>query len=111
MYQYQLDEMANVIARKIAVVYDVFAGDEIEENVLDLKKHIQAALEEYWAGKIALVWCIEDVLDKADELGIALSNEEAENILDDIFDHHDCEMGVSWVTLGCAIEDYPRNGE
>jgi len=109
MYQHHLDEMANVITNKLADASESFVLDN--SMLFDLYKYVRAALEEYWADKMALVWHIDDVFVKAGELGIALSNEEAKNILGDILDHHDCEMGVSWLTLGIAIQDYPRNGE
>jgi len=109
MYQHHLDDMADAIANKLSNVYGDFDLDE--NGISDLCKHIRAALAEYWADKMALVWCGSDVLEQADELGITLSNEEAKNILDNILDHHDCEMGVSWLTLRCAIEDYPRNDD
>jgi len=109
MYQHHLDDMADVIANKLSIVFFDLGLDK--DEISDLRKHIQAALGEYWADKMALVWCVNDVLEQADELGIALSDKEAKSILDDILDHHDCEMGVSWLTLRCAIEDYPKSDD
>jgi hypothetical protein len=55
------------------------------------------------------LWMTDDVIGYAkNEMGgINVTYEEAENILDDIHDHVDNEMGITWLTIQCAIEDYP----
>ncbi|MBI2836121.1 MAG: DUF1380 family protein [Chloroflexi bacterium] len=51
------------------------------------------------------IWCEEDVLGKAEELGYLCTKEEAQEILDDIHQHIDCELGITWDTLACYIQD------
>ncbi len=52
------------------------------------------------------IWCIDDVTGTADEIGVKLTVDEANEILDDIDRHIDCDLGITWVTIKCAIEDY-----
>jgi hypothetical protein len=51
------------------------------------------------------IWCEEDVLGRAKEMGIKITRKKVQEILDDIEQHHDAELGISWMTLDCAIED------
>jgi hypothetical protein len=51
------------------------------------------------------IWCEEDVLGRAKELGKKITRKQAQDILDDIERHHDAELGISWTTLDCAIQD------
>jgi hypothetical protein len=38
-------------------------------------------------------------------MGIEITRKQAQEILDDIEQHHDAELGISWMTLDCAIQD------
>lgn len=51
------------------------------------------------------IWCEADVLGRAKELGKKITRKQAQEILDDIEQHHDAELGISWDTLDCAIQD------
>ena len=53
----------------------------------------------------APVWVEEDVLGRACEMGIPITREQAQTILDDLEDNHDCELGITWAAIDCAIED------
>jgi tetratricopeptide (TPR) repeat protein len=58
-------------------------------------------------------WTAEDVIGYAknemDEEEVTL--EEANNILDDMEDHCDPELGVTWLTIQNAIEEYPLSND
>jgi hypothetical protein len=51
------------------------------------------------------IWCEEDVLGRAEERGIKLNQHQAQEILDTIDSKQDCELGISWDTLDCYIDD------
>lgn len=53
----------------------------------------------------APIWCEDDVLGRAKDLGKKVTRQQAREILDDIERHHDCELGITWMTLDCAIEN------
>jgi Ca2+-binding EF-hand superfamily protein len=50
-------------------------------------------------------WQIGDVLHMAEEMGEKVTNDEAQEILDEIEDNIDSEMGVSWDNIRSGIED------
>jgi hypothetical protein len=52
------------------------------------------------------IWCEEDVIGRAKELGIKLTTEEAQAILDEIDRKQDCSLGINWDTLDYFIQDY-----
>ena len=62
-------------------------------------------LERYWSDKIAIVWTVEDVHRAANEREIALTAEEANQVLRHVFDHHDAQCGIKWEDLTNRIED------
>ena len=52
-----------------------------------------------------IVWSVEDVLEKAEELKVKISHKEAEEILDKIESEHDATVGISWDTISIYIFD------
>jgi hypothetical protein len=90
MYDYMLDEMALAVSRKCHA---------------DLHQ-VMAALCEYWQDKIAHVWEVADLLECAARAGKPITRADAGCLLDQIFDHLDSELGITWLTLEVALEDY-----
>lgn len=39
-------------------------------------------------------------------MSVKLSIDDANNIIDNIERHIDCEYGITWETIKCSIEDY-----
>lgn len=54
---------------------------------------------------VAHIWQPEDVIMRADERGIEITQEEAEDAILDIEHHLDCELGITWITIDCAIDN------
>jgi hypothetical protein len=50
-------------------------------------------------------WQIGDVLHMAEEMDEKVTNDEAQEILEEIEDNIDSEMGVSWDNIRSGIED------
>jgi Ca2+-binding EF-hand superfamily protein len=50
-------------------------------------------------------WQIGDVLHMAEEMEEKVTKEEAQEILEEIEDNIDSEMGVSWTSIRVGIED------
>ena len=69
------------------------------------REEVVAALYAYWAGKMAIVWDRSDVLGKAWARGKLLTNEQADDLLNDLRRHHDPELGVTWTTIECALDE------
>jgi len=58
-------------------------------------------------GHVAVaIWSREDVIGRAKEKGITLTDKETDEILDDIDRHHDATLGITWDTIDCAIDDW-----
>jgi hypothetical protein len=55
------------------------------------------------------IWCEEDVLGRAKEQGKKITREQAQEILDTIDRKQDCELGITWDTLDCYIDEAIEN--
>ena len=61
-------------------------------------------LSNYWADKIAVIWCTDDVHGIQDDFDqetekSSLTDEQAQEILLSAFENHDCNNGITWETL------------
>ena len=51
------------------------------------------------------IWSIEDVITRAKERKISVTKKQAENILDDIEDHHEATLGINWDTIDSKLDE------
>lgn len=65
--------------------------------------------KKYWHDKIAVVWSIQDVIDRASERGLDLDTEAATSILKDMHRHHDAQMGINWETVDAYIDQFEQD--
>ena len=66
----------------------------IESNDMEAVKELFAR---YLSGKqVFIVWDIDDVLERANEFGKAVTEKQARDILALCEDRHDCNYGISW---------------
>jgi len=76
---------------------------------------VQKSLADYWADKIAVVWDIDDVKDTMaewHEVEIdAISDETALEVLQTVFEQHDCNFGINWGTIRVTALDMKRLDE
>jgi hypothetical protein len=63
-------------------------------------------LERFWADKMALVWDVQDVHTAANERELALTNQEAIKVLQELHHYHNKQYGIKWEDLTCYIEEY-----
>ena len=66
-------------------------------------------IEEIERTQISHIWCVEDVLDAASELGVTLTEDQACEVLGIVEDEIDCEIGVNWNVIRSAVQWYVRN--
>ena len=62
-----------------------------------------------WNGKqhvAVAIWCEDDVLGRAKELGLKCSRARASEIIDEIDRKQDCSLGITWVTIDCFLQEY-----
>jgi hypothetical protein len=55
---------------------------------------------------IEIRWSTEDVLMQADNMNIELTEEQADDILDNILHHHDACVGINWEVIEFHIDNY-----
>lgn len=63
------------------------------------KKACQVLKEECWTDKIADVWSIEEVKERAEENGITITDDEARDILVQLDDDYDANDGINWEVI------------
>ena len=63
-------------------------------------------MREYWTDRIAVSWTTSDVLDRAEQKGITLSEDKAKEILQTILRRHDAEIGINWDVIDANIDMY-----
>ncbi|HKJ40076.1 MAG TPA: hypothetical protein VJ972_14965 [Anaerolineales bacterium] len=93
MNDYMLEEMAETIAKEMSVDHN-----DVLRN-----------LHRYWADKIAPVWQADDVLEAALNIGKPITRQDAVQVLKDLFEGHDAELGITWMTLDVALQEYHLN--
>ena len=71
---------------------------EAQERLKGIEGHVAVA-----------IWCRDDVQERAHELNIEISDEEADGILDDVEHHQDANYGITWDCLDYGIEEIDRS--
>jgi len=74
--------------------------------VLRDRARAKRILERYWRSRIALVWTVQDVHTAANERDRALSNQEANELLQLMYRNHDRQEGLKWGDFTSYIEEY-----
>ena len=73
---------------------------------LKSKAKAEQILEKFWQDKIALVWDTTDVHTAANERRVALTREEAVNVLQELHHRHDKQEGLKWQDVTAYIEEH-----
>ena len=63
-------------------------------------------LERFWSDKMALVWDVQDVHTAANEREVALTNQEAIKVLQELHHYHNKQCGIKWEDVTSYIEEY-----
>jgi len=90
MNDHVIEEMADSIASELHIP---------NEDVLRI-------LHLYWQDKIAPIWQVDDLLETALNAGVPITKEDATQVLKDLFEGHDAELGITWITLEVALQEY-----
>jgi len=76
--------------------------DEVIEGLKEIKELISTP------DIIYIAWGVEDVLMRAGEREIAISDENARRVLEKIKHYHDASIGISWDTIDYWLDEYER---
>jgi hypothetical protein len=93
MNDYVLEEMADAISKEL----------HVDTN------DVLRVLHRYWQDKIAPVWQVDDLLEAALNTGTPITKDDALEVLKDLFEGHDAELGITWMTLEVALQEYRLN--
>ena len=58
---------------------------------------------------IQIKWSTNDVLSRAEDMGVEITEEQGDEILQSVFDNHDATIGVNWEVIEFHIEDFLEN--
>ena len=108
-YTVSIDWECEVIARNEEEADDLAFVEwtvELTDDMNPIIFNIKEVENEPLTKRISLIWCIEDVRHKAKEMNIELTDKDCSDILGYIDRKHDCDLGVSWITLECAINEH-----
>lgn len=84
--------------RILPLIYDVTSPTGIE---------IIKILDEYEKKmKGAVCWAPEDMIHMAKTEGWELSEDDAQEALEEMIDEHDCSVGITWETVSFYIDKY-----
>jgi len=87
-----------------AMSYVVDWADLSNEYIEKLRKKIITVMEKDTDNRIAIVWRIEDVIDRAESRDITLTNEQAQLILEQMYKKHDANIGINWDVIDTHID-------
>lgn len=65
---------------------------------------LKAEFEQY--KKESIKWGAEDFIDRAKDIGYEISEDKAQECLEEMIDNHDCNNGITWDTLDYYIEQH-----
>jgi hypothetical protein len=65
---------------------------------------IQKLLKEHWQNQIAIVWSTEDVIGRAKERDIELTEDQALGVLHSLERRFDANIGISWEVIDIYID-------
>ena len=54
---------------------------------------------------IRIDWHLEDFEERANDLGLELTNDQLVDAMREVARHHDCNYGITWLTIDQALEN------
>jgi len=57
------------------------------------------------------IWCEDDVRERAAERGMTISREQAQGVITNIDYRQDCELGITWTTIDCVLDEIAAETE
>jgi len=86
-----------------------WAKDEILKMAQLADQHVEHTKK--MEKSINIIWNIEDVLEQAKQSNINLTEEQALEILEDVENSHDANIGINWDVLDCYIDNVANRQE
>lgn len=75
----------------------------------ELQKELDALQQEFDQYKReSIKWSVEDFTGEAKNIGYHITEEQAQDALERMIHKHDCELGITWLTIQYYIEEYGK---
>ena len=101
MYSFMKEELATSISERLAE--EQIVSDE--KGKAALRQMVLESIEDYFDGKIADVWTVDDVLSRAEESGMSIWPEQAREVLDKALTNFDAGLGISWDVIDAFLQE------
>lgn len=87
---------------------DAEAHQEALKEIRRLRNVVRELQEEFDQYKRESVrWTTADFIGRAEERGTVVPTEEqAQELLERMIQKHDAELGITWVTIDCYLDDF-----
>ena len=72
--------------------------------LIDLSPGQVVGVDDAESSKISVSWCVEDVVDRARDTDINITEQQAKEILGEIERQHDCTIGITWDTIDAHLD-------
>jgi len=101
------------------MAYNINKAKELLEKIINNKKEgkliLEAELTEVQklldtTKTIYIAWGVEDILDRAEERNLEITDDIAQNILYRMDHRHDCEYGITWTTIDVYLDELEEEG-
>ena len=66
-------------------------------------------VKEKLAKELHIVWNVEDVMTQAENDGMEMDEDEAQEILEVMEHRHDCSIGMSWDVISIIIAEHEED--
>ena len=88
-------------------VENINLSDLTHSDLLSYCKHLQSQLADA-EEKLnhSITWSVEDIVSRADEVNITISEEDASEILRVMIAEHDSNNGITWETIDGYLYSY-----
>lgn len=73
---------------------------DLLNQLLDVKTEFEQYKRE------SVKWSVEDFLGRAEDLNYELTDEQAQDALEDMIRKHDCTIGITWDTVDFWVDYY-----
>jgi len=74
--------------------------------LIDLSPGHTVGVDDNDGNSISMTWTVTDVMDRADERGIQLTDEQCVDILADINRYKDADIGINWEVIDTYTDMY-----
>ena len=92
MHEHHIEDMIEALTEN-GVIEDSKEAKEQAKEVLDC----------YWTDRIAVVWHVCDIVDRAEEIGEDITENQALNVLEWLLQEHDANDGINWDVIDSAL--------